>query len=243
MQRLTVALAALVASVAFAAPPPAAPPADAAAAPALTGDELKKTLYALGMSLGKNVGDFALTKEELAEVQKGFSDEVLKATPKVKMEDYMPKLQTLFQQRKQVRGQAELKKGAEYLEKAAKEKGAQKLPSGVIYTELKAGTGASPDASDSVSVHYKGTLIDGTEFDSSYKRNAPADFPLNGVIPCWTEGVAKMKPSGKARLVCPADKAYGPNGRPGIPPNAVLVFEVELLSVKPKPAATPAMPK
>ena len=181
MHRIVAAALVLTASFAFAAPADAGTdrPVAAPAAPSvpLTGEELKKTLYALGLSLGKNVGDFSLNKDELAEVQKGLNDEVMKATPKVKMEDYMPKLQELFKQRKEVRGAAELKKGSEFLEKAAKEKGAQKLPSGVIYTELKAGTGAQPATTDSVSVHYKGTLIDGTEFDSSYKRNAPADFP------------------------------------------------------------------
>jgi FKBP-type peptidyl-prolyl cis-trans isomerase FkpA len=94
-----------------------------------------------------------------------------------------------------------------------------------------------------VKVNYRGTLIDGKEFDSSYKRNEPATFPLNGVIRCWTEGLQKMKVGGKARLVCPAEMAYGPMGRPGIPPNATLNFEVELMEILPStppPAAPPA---
>jgi len=107
------------------------------------------------------------------------------------------------------------------------------LPSGVIVTHLKQGTGPSPSASNTVKVHYRGTLTNGTEFDSSYKRNEPLSFPLQGVIPCWTLGVQKMKVGGKARLTCPADSGYGARGVPGvIPPNSVLTFEVELLAIQ-----------
>jgi FKBP-type peptidyl-prolyl cis-trans isomerase FkpA len=121
-----------------------------------------------------------------------------------------------------------------YLAKAAAESGAVKTASGLVYKELKAGTGASPKASDMVTVNYKGTLIDGTEFDSSYKRNEPATFPLNGVIPCWTEGVQMMKVGGKAQLTCPAAIAYGAAGSPPvIPPNSTLIFEIELLGIGP----------
>jgi FKBP-type peptidyl-prolyl cis-trans isomerase FkpA len=107
------------------------------------------------------------------------------------------------------------------------------LPSGVNITHLRAGTGASPAASDAVRVHYRGTLADGKEFDSSYKRNAPASFPLGRVIPCWTQGLQKMKVGGKARLVCPPSTAYGDRGAGGaVPPNATLTFEVELLAIE-----------
>lgn len=105
--------------------------------------------------------------------------------------------------------------------------------SGLVYQSLKEGNGTSPKASDTVRVHYRGTLTDGKEFDSSYKRGQPAEFPLGGVIKCWTEGVQMMKPGGKARLTCPASIAYGERGAGGvIPPNATLVFEIELLEVK-----------
>ena len=115
---------------------------------------------------------------------------------------------------------------------AATEAGAVVTPSGLVYRALKDGTGASPTAADSVKVHYKGTFPDGREFDSSYKRNEPIDFPLRGVIPCWTEGVQKMKVGGKAKLTCPAAIAYGARGAGGvIPPNATLLFEVELLAI------------
>lgn len=105
--------------------------------------------------------------------------------------------------------------------------------SGLVYQSLKEGTGESPKATDTVKVHYRGTFPDGKEFDSSYKRNEPTEFPLNRVIPCWTEGVQRMKPGGKARLTCPASIAYGSAGAGGvIPPNATLNFEIELISVR-----------
>ncbi len=118
---------------------------------------------------------------------------------------------------------------------AAKEEGAVVTSSGLVYRSLKDGTGASPKATDKVTVHYKGTFPDGREFDSSHKRGQPIDFPLNGVIPCWTEGVQRMKTGGKAKLTCPPEIAYGARGAGGvIPPNATLVFEVELLGVNGK---------
>lgn len=119
-----------------------------------------------------------------------------------------------------------------FADKAASEPGAVRMPSGLIYKELEKGTGKSPIATDVVRVNYRGMLVDGTEFDSSYKRNEPAEFPLNQVIPCWTEAVQKMQVGGKSRLVCPANIAYGAEGRPPvIPPNATLVFEIELLGI------------
>ena len=106
---------------------------------------------------------------------------------------------------------------------------------GLVYKSLRDGTGASPTAADTVKVHYRGTLVDGTEFDSSYKRNAPATFPLGRVIKCWTEGVQKMKVGGKAELVCPPELAYGTRGAgSAVPPNATLRFEVELLEINPR---------
>ena len=125
------------------------------------------------------------------------------------------------------------KPSPDFLATAAAAKGAVLSESGLVYLSLKEGQGESPAAIDSVRVHYRGTLTDGKEFDSSYSRGQPATFPLNRVIKCWTEGVQKMKVGGKARLTCPASIAYGERGTPGgpIPPNAVLQFEVELLAV------------
>lgn len=108
----------------------------------------------------------------------------------------------------------------------------EKTPSGLVYESLKDGTGLAATPADSVQVHYRGTLANGTEFDSSYKRGQPATFPLNRVIPCWTEGVAKMREGGKAKLTCPPEIAYGSRGAgSAVPPNATLTFEVELLKV------------
>ena len=128
--------------------------------------------------------------------------------------------------------------------KAAAEAGAVKTDSGMVYRSLKDGTGASPKETDVVRVHYRGTLPDGKEFDSSIARGQPAEFPLNRVIKCWTEGVQKMKVGGKSKLVCPSQIAYGDRGRPPkIPGGAALTFEVELLEiVKPAAAATPKAP-
>ena len=121
------------------------------------------------------------------------------------------------------------------LDAAAKEAGAQVTKSGLVYRALKEGSGANPGATDTVKVHYKGTFPDGKEFDSSYSRGTPIEFPLNRVIPCWTEGVQRMKLSGKAKLTCPSQIAYGERGAGGvIPPNATLVFEVELLGINGK---------
>ncbi len=119
------------------------------------------------------------------------------------------------------------------VEQAAAEKGAVKTPSGMVYRSLTEGSGASPKETDVVRVHYKGTFPDGKEFDSSYKRGQPTEFPLNRVIKCWTEGVQRMKVGGKAKLTCPPAHAYGEKGAGGtIPPNATLQFEVELIAIK-----------
>ena len=119
------------------------------------------------------------------------------------------------------------------IDKAAKEKGAVKTPSGMVYLSINEGKGKSPNAASTVEVNYRGTLTDGKEFDSSYKRNQSIRFPLTGVIPCWTEGVQMMKVGGKAKLVCPPELAYGVRGAGSdVPPNATLIFEVELLSIK-----------
>lgn len=116
---------------------------------------------------------------------------------------------------------------------AAKEPGAKVTASGLVIRTLKEGSGAQPTAASTVKVHYQGTFPDGKEFDSSYKRGEPIEFPLNGVIKCWTEGVAQMKIGGKSKLTCPSSIAYGARGAGGvIPPHATLVFEVELLGIR-----------
>ena len=119
------------------------------------------------------------------------------------------------------------------IDKAAAEKGAVKTASGLVYQTMQEGSGAQPKETDTVRVHYRGTFPDGKEFDSSFKRGQPAEFPLNRVIKCWTEGVQKIKVGGKAKLTCPPELAYGERGAGGtIPPNATLQFEVELLAIR-----------
>ncbi|NVK42379.1 MAG: FKBP-type peptidyl-prolyl cis-trans isomerase [Oceanospirillaceae bacterium] len=137
--------------------------------------------------------------------------------------------------------QANLDKGKTYQDENGKKDGVTTTESGLQYEELVKGEGESPTADDTVKVHYKGELVDGTEFDSSYARGEPVSFPLNGVIPGWTEGLQLMKEGGKARLVIPADLAYGPGGMGNaIGPNETLVFEVELLEVNPEQEAAAA---
>ncbi|WP_240359829.1 FKBP-type peptidyl-prolyl cis-trans isomerase [Pyxidicoccus trucidator] len=205
---------------------PAKQPGPAAKAPPdLTSDDAK-TIYALGVSVGRDLSSFALTPEEVQILQKGIADSIAGTAPAVDPKEYGPKIQALGKGR-------QAQASAAMLVRAEKESGAVKLPSGVIYHEVQAGTGRSPRPTDTVKVHYEGRLVDGTVFDSSARRGIPVEFPLNGVIPCWTQGVAKMKIGGKAKLTCPGSTAYGERPPPGsrIPPNAVLVFDVELVDI------------
>jgi len=196
------------------------------------GTDEQKTLYALGLAISQNLAPFTLSEAELDMVKNGMIDGVLKRTPKVDIQTYGPKISQLQQARLSVVAESEKKAGAAFLTKAASEKGATKTESGIIITTMKAGSGATPKATDTVKVHYHGTLIDGTVFDSSVKRGEPATFPLNQVIKCWTEGVQQIKVGGKSRLVCPSDLAYGERGSPPvIKPGATLIFEVELLEI------------
>jgi FKBP-type peptidyl-prolyl cis-trans isomerase FkpA/FKBP-type peptidyl-prolyl cis-trans isomerase FklB len=206
------------------------------AAGVVTGQELKteeqKTFYALGLALSQNLAPFNLREAELELVKSGLTDGLLNRPRKVDLPAYAPKLQELQQSRLAVAASSEKKSSQAFLDKAAGEKGATKTASGVIVTTVKPGTGPSPTASDKVKVHYTGTLIDGTVFDSSVQRKEPATLPLNGVIKCWSEGIPTMKVGGKAKLVCPAEVAYGDRGAPPrIKPGATLVFEVELLEI------------
>jgi FKBP-type peptidyl-prolyl cis-trans isomerase FkpA/FKBP-type peptidyl-prolyl cis-trans isomerase FklB len=196
-----------------------------------TTDE-QKTLYALGLAISQSLGVFNLSETELAMVNAGLADGVLKREPKVNAQEFMPKVQQLQQARLAVVSEAEKKAGTEFLAKAAAEKGATKTDSGLVFSTITAGKGDSPKATDKVKVHYHGTLTSGEVFDSSTQRGEPVTFPLNGVIPCWTEGVQRMKVGEKSRLVCPSSIAYGDRGAPPkIKPGSTLVFEVELLEI------------
>lgn len=195
----------------------------------------QKTMYALGMIISQSLAPFALSESELDFVRAGMTDGVLKKTPKVDLPTYGPKVNQVQQARAAAQAETEKKAGAAYIEKATKEAGAKKTESGAIVTTIKEGKGEQPKATDTVKVHYHGTLIDGTVFDSSVKRGEPATFPLNQVIKCWTEGVQLMKVGGKSKLVCPSAIAYGDRGSPPtIKPGATLVFEVELLEIAKK---------
>jgi len=196
--------------------------------------EDEKTLYALGVNLGQQMADLKFTAAELELIKRGLTDSTLGAKPAVDFDEYRPKVQALVQERRKAAGDKLSAAGKDFAEKAAKEPGAVKTASGMVYQSLKEGSGASPAATDKVKVSYRGTLIDGREFDSSAKHGGAIEFGLNQVIKCWTEGVQKMKVGGKAKLTCPPALAYGERGAGGgaIPPNATLQFEVELLGIQ-----------
>jgi len=220
-----VALAAVLAGGAI------APAARAQSATEPKTDE-QKTLYALGLAVAGSLAAFALSPADLELVKTGITDGVLNRKRQVDLGAYGGKIQELQRARASVVAAAEQKAGQAVLDRAAAEKGATKTASGLVIVPLKFGTGASPKATDKVKVHYHGTLSDGTVFDSSVQRGEPVTFPLNGVIPCWTEGLQQMRVGGKSRLVCPATLAYGDRGAPPrIKPGATLTFEVELLEI------------
>jgi FKBP-type peptidyl-prolyl cis-trans isomerase FkpA len=209
----------------------AAPAVRAESVPQLSTDE-QKTLYAVGLAVAGSLSVFALSAADLELVKAGITDGVLNRQRQVELQAYGPKIQELPRTRASVVAAAEQKTGQAIVDKAAAEKGATKTASGLVIVPIKPGTGASPKATDRVKVHYHGTLVDGAVFDSSVQRNEPATFPLNGVIPCWTEGLQLMKVGGKSRLVCPAALAYGDRGAPPrIKPGSTLTFEVELLEI------------
>ena len=202
----------------------------AAEAPALT--EEQKTLYAIGISVSRSLSVFDLSPAEFEYVKQGLTDARSGIKSEVELASFNVKIQELAKSRRKALGEKQSAAGKDFLEQAAKEKGAIKTASGMVYTSLGEGKGEAPKAADLVKVNYRGTLIDGKEFDSSYKRGKPLEFKLDNVIKCWTEGVQKMKPGGKAKLVCPSNLAYGENGAGElILPGATLAFEVELLEI------------
>jgi FKBP-type peptidyl-prolyl cis-trans isomerase FkpA/FKBP-type peptidyl-prolyl cis-trans isomerase FklB len=194
--------------------------------------EADKTLYGLGVALSQNIAIFNLTPGELALVKAGLDDGVLNRKKQVDIEQLRPKIEEMARTRGQAAATIEKEKAAAFLKKASSEAGATQTASGLIFSEMKAGTGAAPKPTDTVKVHYHGTLIDGTIFDSSVSRGEPATFPLNSVIPCWTEGLQKIKVGGKGKLICPSSIAYGDRGAsPKIKPGATIPFDVELLEI------------
>jgi len=199
-----------------------------------------KTLYSLGVLLSRNLEAFQLTQQEIDLVKQGLEDGALGKKEQVDVEKYGDAVQKMHGDRMAKLVEKDKTAGTEFLTKAAAEAGVTKTPSGIVIKTITPGTGAQPAATDQVKVHYEGTLVNGKVFDSSIKRGEPATFPLNGVIPCWTEAVQLMKVGGKARIVCPSELAYGERGSPPqIRPNNTLIFEVQLLDIV-KPAAAPA---
>jgi len=199
----------------------------------------KKTGYAIGMNIGMNIKkqDIDVDKEQIVA---GLKDSLLGEKTMIdeqEMAVLLGVLQQTMQQKQNEQAAAMLAENAkmadEFLAENRKKEGVKTLPSGLQYKVIIEGKGAMPKAESTVEVHYKGTLIDGTEFDSSYKRGEPASFPVGGVIPGWTEALQLMKEGSKWELSIPPALAYGERGAPPvIPPNAALVFEVELVKIK-----------
>ncbi len=178
----------------------------------------------------QSIAEFDLSAGELDIVKQALTDGTA-GTPAIDVDEFGPQIQPLATARRERALRREQAASLAYLTTAAAEPGAVKTTSGLIYREVQAGTGVSPSASDFVRVHYRGTLVNGREFDSSYSRDEPVDLSLRTVIPCWTEGMQRMRVGGKAQLVCPADLAYGDAGTPNIPGGATTIFDVELLSI------------
>ncbi|HEV8629979.1 MAG TPA: FKBP-type peptidyl-prolyl cis-trans isomerase [Thermoanaerobaculia bacterium] len=245
----TVAFVAALIGPALAAEAPArGAPAAKAAPPATTvpvdaqlqlQSEQQKTLYALGLALAQSLDRLNLQESEVAYLLHGFEDGVLGRSPKVSLDEYGPKVQALGKERVAAAAERERTKARDFLAKMAGEPGARKTDSGIIIFAEQEGTGPNPKKTDTVRVNYEGKLPDGTVFDSSIRRGQPASFALDRVIPCWAEALQAMKVGGKARIVCPPELAYGAEGRPGIPPNSPLVFEVHLLGIGDAATAAP----
>ncbi|MDA8430341.1 MAG: FKBP-type peptidyl-prolyl cis-trans isomerase [Geobacteraceae bacterium] len=193
----------------------------------------QKTLYAVGLVVARQLSVFNLSPAEFELVKQGLNDAVSGKTPQVQLSAYTEKIQELARARRKALGEKFAGVNKEFLDKAAAEKGAVKTASGLVYLSLKEGSGAKPGPKDTVVVNYRGTLPDGREFDSSYKRGKPAELRMDGVIRCWTEGLQKMSVGGKAKLVCPASLAYGEAGAGElILPGTPLAFDVELIEIK-----------
>ena len=203
-----------------------------------------ETFYAIGVSVAKSLSGLDLSPSEAASVMKGISDGFAGKAAGLDVETARAQANNIVKARAPGLLAKEKARGKAYSDEAAKAQDAVVWPSGLILTTVRQGTGESPGASDTVKVRYRGTLVDGTEFDSSARGHGIATFPVNNVIRCWTEGLQKMSVGGQARFVCPADIAYGDRGAPPvIPGGATLVFEIELVEIvkaTPSNALTPS---
>jgi len=209
-------------------------------APALAETTLEtdddKILYTLGLAVSRNIASFNFTEAELEKITAGLIDGAMGRDPQVDPEVYGPRIDPMIQARVAKLAEQEQKVGEEFLAKAATEEGAEKTATGMIYLQLSAGDGATPGPADSVKLNYRGTLADGSEFDSS--KGDPVTFSVGGVIPCFGDAVQKMKVGGKSKVTCSSDLAYGERGSPPkIRPGAALQFEIELLEVIPAAGA------
>jgi FKBP-type peptidyl-prolyl cis-trans isomerase FkpA/FKBP-type peptidyl-prolyl cis-trans isomerase FklB len=212
------------------------------AEPALETDD-QKTIYAMGYSLAGSLDRFALSPAEIDLMIAGLRDGASGATAKVPIDEFGPKISAFGQARSVVAAGVEKKSADEFLAKEAAAPGTTKSATGLVKRVVTEGKGATPKADDTVKVHYHGTLRDGSVFDSSVERKEPAEFPLNRVIPCWTEAVQTMKVGEKAHITCPSEIAYGDRGfPPKIKGGAALAFDVELLEIVKAPAETPVAP-
>ena len=192
----------------------------------------RNTLYAIGVEISQQVKVLGLNEQELNAMLQGFSDNVLKNDLEVDLIVYRDKIQEWGSKRLEAAADRFNKEGQEYIAELLKEPGVVETVSGALVKSTSEGEGENPTGSSTVKIHYHGTLVDGTVFDSSKDRGEPAEFALGGLIKCWGEGIPKIKVGGSAILVCPPDTAYGENGSaPVIPPNATLIFEVELLEI------------
>jgi FKBP-type peptidyl-prolyl cis-trans isomerase len=224
-------------------PAAAAPTAPATPAPTFTEPQL---LESFGWFVGQRLGlsELGFSKEQIDSVVKGLLTAAAGKDAPYDMDKIGPQMDA-FMQKKQAAYLTKLRlknldEAKAYFEKLKGNKNVVELPSGLRYEVVQPGTGAYPKATDTVKVHYTGTLLDGTVFDSSVQRKEPAEFALNQVIAGWTEGLQKINQGGKIRLYVPSQLAYGDNGSQSIPPGAALVFDVELLDIKATPAAAPA---
>ncbi len=231
-----------------AAPPKSAAPA-APAAPKLTQADTDRALTAIGLSIAKSLEPFSLTPAEVGKIEAAIKEGLSGKGPQLN-EKSQEDIRNFVQARMAAAADKEKARGGTYQQSVLKEKGATKTANGAIIVPIKEGSGPTPAATDKVKVNYTGTLVDGKVFDASSKHTppGPTEFPLNGVIPCWTEALQKMKVGGRAKVVCPPDIAYGERGSPPvIPGNATLTFDIELLDAQktPPPAAAtpPATPQ
>lgn len=196
--------------------------------------ERNKMLYSLGFLLGDNLKTQLIldNEDDYKAVSQGMRDSLLNKASQTKVEDYKPQIMQKYQDDARLLSQRREEKQKEYLSSFQKEKGVKVLDNGAMIKLSRAGKGKNPKADSTVTVHYTGTLIDGTQFDSSRERGEAATFGLSQVIGCWTKAVQQMKPGARAKVVCPADTAYGNRPVGPIPSNSVLVFDIELLDVK-----------